>query len=139
MEDKLLSDANIFPSDEIIFSHIGKSKVYWELLFNHIHLNHPDFESDWRYYKDGKSWLLKTKRKSKTIFWLSIIKDSFRVSFYFGDKAEEAIMASSVSDKIKEEFKHSKRYGKIRGITLKIENAEVIEDVKTLILIRLKH
>ena len=80
---------------------------------------------------------VKNRKKLKTIFWLSIIKNSYRITFYFGDKAESAIMESSISDKLKEEFKNGKRYNKIRGITLIVNNNKVIEYVKALIIIKL--
>ena len=137
MEERVLTDKNQFPTKKIIFSHLGKSKIYWESIFEYIHTNYPDFDEQWRYYNDGKSWLLKVTRKSKTVFWLSIYTGLFRITFYFGDKAESAIMASSISDQIKEQFKNGKRYNKIRGITLLINNHEVIEYVKALITIKL--
>ena len=137
MEEKVLTDKNIFPTEEVIFSHIGKSKIYWESIFEHIHVNHPDFSEEWRYYNDGKSWLLKVIKKKKTIFWLSIYKDLFRITFYFGDKAEALILESSISDRLKEEFKNGKRYGKIRGLTIAISSDEDIESVKSLINVKL--
>ena len=137
MEEKVLTDKNQFPTDEVIYSHIGKSKIYWEYIFEHIHTNHPDFSEEWRYYNDGKSWLLKVTRKKKTIFWLSIIKDSFIITFYFGDKAEQSIIESVISDKLKDNFLNGKRYGKIRGITIIIKNNRDIDDVKSLIRIKL--
>ena len=137
MEEKVLSDKNIFPTEEVIFSHIGKSKIYWESIFMHIHTNHPDFSEEWRYYNDGKSWLLKVTKKKKTIFWLSIYKDLFRITFYFGDKAEAVIIESSISDRLKEEFKNGKRYGKIRGLTIAISSDKDIESVKSLINVKL--
>jgi hypothetical protein len=137
MEENVLTDKNIFPTEEVIFSHIGNSKIYWESIFEYIHTNHSDFSEEWRYYNDGKSWLLKVTRKKKTIFWLSIYKDLFRITFYFGDKAEPVIMDSSISDRLKEEFKNGKRYGKIRGITLIIDSKKVIEYIKALITIKL--
>ena len=137
MEEKVLTDKNQFPTEEVIFSHIGKSKLYWESIFQHIHVNHHDFVEQWRYYNDGKSWLLKVTRKSKTMIWLSIYKGLFKITFYFGDKAEPTIMESSISDQIKEQFKNGKRYGKIRGITLNIDKKKVIEYVKELITLKL--
>ncbi len=137
METPILTDENQFPSESIIFSHIGPSKNLWESIFGHIHTNHPDFIEEWRYYKDGKSWLLKVTKKSKTIFWLTIIKNSFRITFYFGDKAEPAIRESALSDDLKNSFLNGKRFGKIRGITVKINSNSDVTSVKTLILIKL--
>ena len=137
MDKPLLDDKEQFPTEEIIFSHIGKSGIHWETLFGHIRKHHPDFTSTWRYYNDGKSWLLKTARKSKTIFWLSVMKDAFSVTFYFGDKAEPAIMAADISASLKDSFKTGKRYGKIRGITVHVKSGDDVENVKSLIELKL--
>lgn len=137
MEAPILTDKNLFPTEEIIFSHIGKTKTLWNSVFEFIRANHPDISEQWRYYNDGKRWLLKVTRKSKTIFWLSLIKDSFRITFYFTDKAEKAIHDSSISDKMKEQFDNTKRYSKIRGITVIFKNKKDIEDAKVLIALKL--
>ena len=137
MNKLILTDKNQFPTEEIIFSHIGKSKIFWESIFKYIHTNHPDFTEQWRYYNDGKSWLLKITKKSKTIFWLSIIQSSFNITFYFGDKAEPAIMESSISGTLKTQFKEGKRFGKIRGLTLLMNNKKNIEFSKELISIKI--
>ena len=137
MNQLILTDKNQFPTEEIIFSHISKSKILWESIFKYIHSNYPEFSKQWRYYNDGKSWLMKVTKKSKTIFWLSIIPRSFRITFYFGDKAEEVIMGSAISDALKNQFKDGKRLGKIRALTLIINNKQNVEFVKELISIKL--
>jgi hypothetical protein len=137
MEQAILSDPNQFPAEEIIFSHIGKSKTLWQSLFEFIHSNHPDFTEEWRYYNDGKSWLMKVQRKKKTVFWLSLFKDSFRTTFYFPDKAGKDILKSSISDEFKNQYKNGKNYGKIRGITIFYKKKKDIEDAKKLIGIKL--
>lgn len=138
MDQLILTDKNQFPTEEIIFSHIGKSKILWESIFKYIHSNYPEFSEKWNYYNDGKRWLMKTSKKSKTIFWLSIIPGSFRITFYFGDKAESVILESRISDELKNQFKDGKRFGKIRGLTLKMNNKKNIEFAKELISIKLK-
>ena len=137
MEENVLTDQNQFPTENIVFSHLGASRIYWESIFHHIHTNYSDFSEQWRYFNDGKAWLSKVTRKTKTIFWLSVVKGSFNMTFYFGDKAEPAIMESSISDNLKEHFRNGKRYGKIRGLTLTINSNKDIEYVKSLILIKL--
>ncbi len=57
---------------------------------------------DWRFYRDGMSWLTKgeyrwvSKRgaqKAKPIFWLSIWDGFFKVSFHFVHAIPEGIFA----------------------------------------------
>ena len=137
MEKPILTDKDLFPTEKVIFSHIGKSKTLWQSLFEYIHTNHPDISEQWRYYNDGKSWLLKVTRKSKTIFWLTVIKNYFRITFYFTNRAEETINKSSISDELKKQFKEGKHYGKIRGLTVTFKNKKDIEYAKALITIKL--
>lgn len=137
MEPLVLKDPDQFPTEEVIFSHIGESKKLWLTFFEYIHQNHPDFTEEWRYYKDGYNWLLKVQRKAKTVFWLSIIKDAFQITFYFPDRAEPAITGSTISDALKEQFVAGKHYGKIRGLTILFKDENDIEYAKAVIAIKL--
>jgi hypothetical protein len=138
MEQTVLLDETQFPSEEIIFSHIGKARTLWISLFDHVQTHHPDFVKEWRYYRDGKSWLMKVTQKKKTIFWLSIIKGAFRTTFYFTDKAKEAILSSDLSEDLKEQFQSGKHYGKIKGLTVIHTAKKNIENAKMLIGIKLQ-
>lgn len=137
MNQPVLTNKDQFPTEEIIFSHIGKAKVIWELLFLHIHKEHPDLKAEWKYYNDGKSWLMKVTRKTKTIFWLSVIEDAFRVTFYFGGKAEQVVMESKISNELKKEFKEGKNYGKIKGITLMMNKKKYFKEPKELVKLKI--
>ncbi len=135
--DTLLDDQEQFPTDEIIFPLIGASKAQWVILFEYLQNHYPEFVSEWRYYKDGKRWLMKTVRKSKTIFWLSLVPNGFKITFYFGDKAEPAIMESSILESTKSAFLDEKRIGKIRAITLEMDSDQALKQVQSLIKIKL--
>jgi hypothetical protein len=137
MEQPVLGDKNLFPTEKVIFSHIGKAKALWQSFFDYLHTEHSDFAEEWRYYSDGKSWLMKVTRKTKTIFWLSIVNDSFRVTCYFTDKAAQAIESSAISNKLKERFKEAKSSGKIRGMTILFKDKGDVEDAKAMISIKL--
>jgi hypothetical protein len=137
MNTQVLTDKNLFPTEEIIFSHINKAKTHWLSLFEFIKSNPNDLNPEWRYYNDGKSWLMKVLRKTKTVFWLSVKKNSFSVTFYFTDKTEKEIYDSPISDELKDNFKNGKRFGKIRAITVNVKSKKDVQFVKTLIEIKL--
>jgi len=73
MEKPILNDENQYPTDEVIFSAIGKTKPTWIRFFKSLEEEYPDLVPEWRFYKDGYAWLMKAVRKKKTIFWLSVI------------------------------------------------------------------
>ncbi len=134
METPILNNPDQFPTEKLIYAHIGKTRAHWGQLFDQIKKSHPDFSEEWRYYNDGKSWLLKVTRKSKTIFWLSILKGAFRTTFYFTDKAREAITGSTLSNELKKQF--SSKTG-LRGITVIVRNKKDSDYIKELIGIKL--
>lgn len=137
MDQPLLNDQNRFPTEKTIFSHIGIAKSMWQAFFDYLHADHADFAEEWRYYNDGKSWLMKVTKKSKTIFWLAVIKDTFRITFYFTDRIEPAIESSPISDKLKEQFRNGNAHGKLRGLTITFRDKRDVEDAKALISVKL--
>ncbi|MGE5681787.1 MAG: DUF3788 family protein [Bacillota bacterium] len=135
MQPQVLTDKDQFPTEEIIYSHIGNKRELWNLVFDYIRAVHPDFTEEWRYYNDGKSWLFKCSRKQKTIFWLSVVENSFVMTFYLGSKAEKAVINSSIPDTLKEQYLNSKN--KIRGITVRFNDLNDVEYAKELIALKL--
>jgi hypothetical protein len=139
MEPIVLTDPNVRPDEELIFSLIGENSLYWEQLIDYLYDNHFDISEEWRYYNDGKAWLYRALRKKKTIYWIGIIADTFRVTFWFGDKAEPAILASSLPDSIKNDFLSAKKYGKIRSISVEIRSSEDLQNVLVLVELSVKN
>jgi hypothetical protein len=134
----VLSDKDKKPDDTLIFSIIGTKKQYWNEVMNHLKENYNESSGDWNYYNDGKQWLFKMTQKKKTVFWAGLLKESFRITFYFGDKAESVIDASDLPQSVKDGFKTGKRYGKIRAISLKVSDASDIDIIKKLVAIKVK-
>jgi hypothetical protein len=127
MEPLVLKDKSVYPHDDLIFSIIGNNSVYWKKLLAAIHEYYPASEEVWNYYNDGKNWLFRVILKKKTLFWIGVLEDTFRITFYFGDKAEPVIEKSSLPEHIKAEFKNGKRYGKIRSISIMVKNQEDVD------------
>jgi hypothetical protein len=138
IEKTILSDKSVIPTDNIIFSIIGARKDQWLKIMNYLSENYHDASGSWNYYNDGKQWLFKYVRKKKTIFWASLLKDTFRITFYLGNKAESVIENSDLPVSIKEEFKTAKRYGLIRPVTFVIRNEGDVDNVLKMIEIKVK-
>jgi hypothetical protein len=138
MEPLILTDKTITPNDELVFSIIGENRVHWQKLISIVKAKYPDAQEQWNYYNDGKCWLFRMIRKKKTLFWIGILEGTFRITFYFGDKAEPIIEMSDLPDNMKEDFKNGKRFGKIRAISMRVQHAENIENAIKLVNIRTK-
>jgi hypothetical protein len=138
MEPIALTDPAIIPDNELVFSMIGDKSVYWQRIMAYLYQNHKDISEVWRFYNDGKSWLFRTLKKKNTIFWVAVLKDTFRVSFYFGDKAEPMILQSDLPESIKDDFKITKRYNTIRAISVSMADSTDVDTVIKLIELKLK-
>lgn len=137
MEPSVLVDPTCVPADEVVFAHLGKRRALWEALFRSIDADHPDLDVAWRYYNDGKSWLMNVSRKKKTVFWLSVFAGGFRITAYFTDKAAAAIEASALADDLKAQFLGGRRFGKLGGITITFRRTRDVEDAKMLVALKL--
>jgi hypothetical protein len=137
-EKRVLSDKSVIPDDEHIFSLIGNNKVHWKRIMDHVAGNYKDTSGSWNYYNDGKQWLFKMVQKKKTIFWSGIMDNTFRITFYFGNKAEPIIENSDLPRYISDEFKTAKHYGLIRPVTFLIKSETDVDNVLKLIAIKSK-
>ncbi len=136
MEPLALTDPKQFPSDAVIASHLGKSRPHWEALFAFIHAERPDLVEQWRFYNDGKAWLMNVSRKKKTVFWLGVFEGGFRITAYFTDKAIDAIQSSPLSPELKEQFATGRSSGKLRAITVTFRKKRDVEDAKVLMALK---
>jgi len=78
-------------------------------------------------------------KKEKTIFWIRVLKGTFKVAFWFGDKAELIINQSDLSDDIKRDFEVAKKIGTMgRCISIDMKDSKDFDNVIKLIEIKLK-
>jgi hypothetical protein len=137
-ENILLTNKEIYPSDELIFSIIGDKKQLWKSILEHMDNSYKDSKGRWNFYNDGKRWLYKMVYKKKTVFWAGILNDTFRITFYFGNKAETIIENSGLPQSIIEEFRTAKKYGLIRPVSFIIRDKTDVDNVLKMIDIKSK-
>jgi hypothetical protein len=136
MTDAFFTDKNQPPTEESILAALGPAAPAWRGLFDRIHSEHHDLEETWNYYADGKSWLLKATRKSKTVFWLSVRRGAFIVAFYFPARLAGALLDSELSDELKASIRSQTPIGKLLGVRVEFGATRGTKDVMTLITLK---
>lgn len=139
MKEPCLIDPEEYPDDEVLERYLGELKPVWDLFLSSLKEAHPSFATEWRFYKDGKSWLFKVTKKKKTIIWVSVCEGMFRTTFYFTDRVEELLKKSELKEEYLEQFANAKKYGKIRPLTVDILKPADLEMTEILIRIREKN
>lgn len=128
----LLTDPNIEPGHEILAAALKERKEVNFTLENKLKESF-DLEYQWRYYNDGKAWLCKVVKKKKTIFWLSVWEDCFKITFYFTEKTQSGIFDLPVGQNIKDLLSEVKHIGKLVPLILEIKNEHLLADLYEII------
>ena len=133
MNQQLLNDPEVEPSDEILQKQFGDwYPVYGEFI--HKTQAEPFLLSpEWKYYKDGKAWLCKISRKKKTVVWLSAWEEHFKLGFYFTEKSGAGIPSLDVSSSLKENYASSKPIGRLKPLVAEVNEASRLADIYTLL------
>ncbi len=136
MEKAILSDPNVYPTDRVLASCLMKGYGAFRSLFEYNHANFPELQERWKYYNDGKRWLMSVSKKKKTVFWLSVDKACFRLAFYLSSKYEPAILGSDLPASMKKQYMSSA--GKsFRAITLIVKCKKDTETYKKVLAVKL--
>jgi len=136
MDEQVLSDPKVEPTDEVLAACLGRSKGVLDAALLHLRTRCPGSEARWRYYRDGKSWLLSASWKKKTLFWLSADHGAFRVTFYLPSSLEAALAAADLPAPVKSSFAASAGK-KIRGATAVIRTPSDLSAFDTLLALKL--
>jgi hypothetical protein len=138
MNSNHLTDQSLKPDEQLIISIIGEKYFWWQSILAHLYENYNDITEEWKYYNDGKCWLFRTLIKKKTVFWIAVVQDTFKLNFWFADKAAPVIVASNLAIRIKADFENANRTKIGRGISVVMTSPTDVEEVKKLIGIKLK-
>ena len=138
MESIVLTDPAVTPNDQLVFARIGEISKLWTATREYLYSNHLDISEEWKYYNDGKCWMLRFNKKKKTLCWIGVLETTFRVGFWFGNKATSIIEKSDLSEHIKEDYRNAKQYKIGRGLSVVMKNQSDVETVIRLIELKLK-
>lgn len=128
-----LNDPEIFPTDQVLENVLGKEvfQVYQKILT--IIQNKFDLEYEWRFYKDGKSWLFKATNKKKTIFWLSVWDQLIKTSFYFTERTRNGVLELPINEKLKENISNAEDIGKLIPLVFDIDHEKNLDDFREIV------
>lgn len=134
----VFTDPSVEPSIELLSEVLGEKLTWWMHIRAYAIDNYPHVTEVWRYYNDGKQWLYRMLQKKNTIFWMTVVVDTFKVTFYFGQKAIPVIMESTLPEEVKQEFLTNPSFGKIKYISVRMADTSDVELVLQLVDLKVK-
>ncbi len=131
-----LSDPKIFPNENVLKGCLGAAMPAWQSFVGMLETDYPLVKPEWRYYNDGYQWLFKVIYKKKTLCWVKPFEKFFRMSFYYGGKADELIDGSSLDAKLKKQY-HESEGKTFRPISMEIKKKSDLKEVRKLIELKM--
>jgi len=128
-----LKDPEIFPTQEVLEGVLGKTYPVFREFMNSAESEDLNLSAEWRYYKDGKAWLCKITYKKKTVVWLSVWSDCFKVALYFTEKSGGGIPELKMDDSIKKDYINHKAIGKLKPVVVEVRSNSQLQDIYTLL------
>lgn len=137
MDALALTDPTTHPDERVLSRTLGARRTLWRQFFEEVAADQPDLATEWRYYNDGKAWLMKVTHKKKTVVWVSVHAGYFRITAYLTEKARAAVDASDLSADCKEQFANSKRYGKLIAVSVPFRKKADVKAGRALVALKL--
>ena len=139
MSVSVFEDKTTMPDDKMLAKALGKSNRLWQEIKKHLKAEYGELVEEWQFYGQKSGWILKTLRKKRNLFFFIPLKDSFQVSFVFGDKAVAAVQKSDLQKKLVTELKNARKYAEGRGLRIDVKNSADVEHIKKLVEIKVNN
>ncbi|UOU96794.1 DUF3788 domain-containing protein [Chryseobacterium daecheongense] len=135
----LFTDKSLQPTQADLEKALGKNYINWEELFYFTLNTFPESTFGWHYSGQKFGWSFRISDKKRVLLYLLPRDRFFKAAFVFGDRAVEEITSSNVAELIKLELINAKKYAEGRGIRIEVKDISLIEDLKKLIVIKIKN
>jgi hypothetical protein len=138
MEHTLLNDPLLYPEDKVLASFLGEIFQTYDILVKTLTSPEYGCSLGWNYYKDGHAWLCKVTAQKKTVCWISVWKQCFKIGFYFTERNTPYILDLDIEPCIKDRYLKSKPVGKLIPLSIEVYDASPVKDILQLVTLKMK-
>ena len=132
-------DKSVTPTDSDLQKTLDQSHLLWKEVRDKVLEKYPAGKEEWNFPGKKYGWSFRIKDRKRAIIYLLPRERSFMVAFVFGQKAFDAVQESNVSDSIKSELASARIYAEGRGIRIPVSDRNSLEDIFSLLEIKLAY
>lgn len=126
-----LTDPAVYPDDERLKGVLGNSfDAYRELLDLY---SKNEMQWAWRYYRDGKAWLCKVQKKTRTLVWMSAWKGYMQAAVYIPLRLLDEVYALPLEAETKARIEKTRDVGRSKPCIFEIRSTDILKDLDLLI------
>ena len=127
------------PDSELLGKILGASHPLWQEIKEHLNQTFGEIVEEWKFYGLKSGWVLKMLKKKRNLFFFIPMQSFFVISFVFGDKAVNQILETDFPDEIKSAIRNARKYVEGRGLPIEVRSEDEVEQVKTLVEIKVNN
>ncbi len=137
METSVFMNLEVTPVTNDLVEPLKNTFPIWMDIRDFVFLKYPKAVEEWHISVKKYGWGYRIKDKKRAIIYLSPRTGFFRVAMVFGQKATDQILASDISEIVKDELMKSKVYAEGRVVRLEVRDKLFLNDIKKLIEIKI--
>lgn len=134
----IFTDKQEQPTGEELQIFLGNTFQYWLEITAYTKSTLPSAAGGWYFSGATLGWSFRISDSRRVIIYLYPRAMFFTVTIVLNAQALEAVLASNVADSIKTALQAAPELPEGRSISLEVRNAEVAEDVKQLVKMKLR-
>jgi hypothetical protein len=135
----IFDDKTEMPTDFDLAETLGDSYSIWYKIKEFVFQQYPEALDQWNFSGKNYGWGYRLLDKKRVIVYLTPCENYFKVALVYGQKATDEALLSNISGEIKDIISSAKVYAEGRGFRFDVANDSVIDDIKQLIMIKLKN
>jgi len=137
--ESIFIDKAVLPTEKDLGEKLGATFPIWNDLKNYLNKILSNPAEEWNFPGKKYGWSFRMKSKKRNIIYFIPLDEFFKVAFVFGMKAFEKVLESNVKERIKKELSEARVYAEGRGVRIDIHEENDIQDIKTLVQIKLEN
>lgn len=131
--EKLLTAPDLDLNSDNLKHALGRWFPLYEALTEKLSKPPYDISPQWRFYKDGGSWLCKMSHKKKTVFWISAWSQYLKCGFYFTQKSGDGICNLPIDPSLKSAYDAAAPIGKLYPLVIDLTAKKHLDDLYTVV------
>ncbi|HOY31577.1 MAG TPA: DUF3788 family protein [Bacteroidales bacterium] len=134
----IFEDKFVKPTEKMLTEALQDNILWWKEIKDFVIQQYPLAIEEWKHSGNNYGWGFRLKDKKRAIVYLTPADKYFLFSIVFGEKASQDALQSDISEEIKQMIRDARVYAEGRGIQIRVNSDILWDDIKKLILIKLK-
>lgn len=139
MDTSIFTDKAETPDDFLLSLALGDLFGAWMHIRKYVFDVYPKATEEWNFPGQKYGWSFRIKDKKRAIIYLLPRDKFFLVAFVFGEKTTKDALDSAIAPEIKTIIESARVYAEGRGFRIEVRTEDIVEDIKSLIDIKLKY